>query len=497
MIDNLEDLRNELKDRKVVISMFPGELGWFLQYYQGFLRFLKTQTEYSEYDFIIVCNKHLHAFITDFVFCTVSFPDWFTDLELDQDCNEAVVPGSPPASLTPPNVYQNLILFMKDICKHTKEYELVLPPRGCNNILDTRPQLFNNYNSDKKIQSNKPIVTVFPRARVRAANRNVPEFVWYNTVMKLREFFTIVLAGTPSGACLGDLEGEDIINLIKYNEDDKTEKLIDYLNNSVLSVSSQSGGTHISLLTQTPSYIIGHERERHTVKMNRLNTPTSFRVVQDYRAIDADTIIDDLKGFIQALEKSGWFNKVNRPALGTLIGKKDLVGAEIGVGIGENAFNILQNLDIKKLYLIDPYVINDYIKAIGGIKAEESNKTANGFKNAAMKNLEQYKDKIEWIHDFSENAIDKIKEKLDFIYIDGDHNYPFVKKDIELYHPIVKEGGLISGHDFDNKGVQKAVYEFYNEKMVNKAEDDWWVIKPSSTDKLLFQDYNKLMEIIN
>ena len=46
---------------------------------------------------------------------------------------------------------------------------------------------------------------------------------------------------------------------------------------------------------------------------------------------------------------------IHRPSLRNLIGKNSLVGAEIGVGEGTNSLNILENLDILKLYLIDPY----------------------------------------------------------------------------------------------------------------------------------------------
>ena len=39
------------------------------------------------------------------------------------------------------------------------------------------------------------------------------------------------------------------------------------------------------------------------------------------------------------------------------------------------------------------------------------------------------------------------KEPLDFLFIDGDHSYEGVKRDFELYSPLVKEGGLIGLHD--------------------------------------------------
>lgn len=38
-------------------------------------------------------------------------------------------------------------------------------------------------------------------------------------------------------------------------------------------------------------------------------------------------------------------------------------------------------------------------------------------------------------------------EKLDFIFIDGDHTYDGVRMDFEMYSPFVKEGGIIAFHD--------------------------------------------------
>lgn len=38
-------------------------------------------------------------------------------------------------------------------------------------------------------------------------------------------------------------------------------------------------------------------------------------------------------------------------------------------------------------------------------------------------------------------------EKLDVLFIDGDHTYEGVKRDFELYSPFVRSGGLIAFHD--------------------------------------------------
>jgi cephalosporin hydroxylase len=55
-------------------------------------------------------------------------------------------------------------------------------------------------------------------------------------------------------------------------------------------------------------------------------------------------------------------------------------------------------------------------------------------------------------------------QKVDFLFIDGDHSYNSVKQDFEMYSPLVKEGGIIAFHDIvagpsENVG---GVPEFYN-----------------------------------
>ena len=47
---------------------------------------------------------------------------------------------------------------------------------------------------------------------------------------------------------------------------------------------------------------------------------------------------------------------INRVSIRLLESKKNLVGVEIGLNVGDNATNILENLDIVKLYLVDPYI---------------------------------------------------------------------------------------------------------------------------------------------
>lgn len=65
--------------------------------------------------------------------------------------------------------------------------------------------------------------------------------------------------------------------------------------------------------------------------------------------------------------------------------------------------------------------------------------------------------------------------KVDMVFIDGDHRYETVKKDIKRALSLLKPGGIISGHDYDHPtwpGVKKAVHELLG--VVNLEETIWW-----------------------
>lgn len=49
--------------------------------------------------------------------------------------------------------------------------------------------------------------------------------------------------------------------------------------------------------------------------------------------------------------------------------------------------------------------------------------------------------------------------KVDMVFIDGDHEYSMVKRDIELWKPMLVDGGLLCGHDYIWPTVNKAVAE--------------------------------------
>lgn len=55
--------------------------------------------------------------------------------------------------------------------------------------------------------------------------------------------------------------------------------------------------------------------------------------------------------------------------------------------------------------------------------------------------------------------------QIDFLFIDGDHSYEGVKKDYEMYRPLVRAGGLVALHDTAprNDSAKIEVSRFWNE----------------------------------
>jgi predicted O-methyltransferase YrrM len=74
-------------------------------------------------------------------------------------------------------------------------------------------------------------------------------------------------------------------------------------------------------------------------------------------------------------------------------------------------------------------------------------------------------------------------ERLDYLFIDGDHTYEGVKKDFEMYSPLVRSGGLVAFHDVaeHRRELDCGVDKFWNEiklqykhrEMIENPKQGW------------------------
>lgn len=133
--------------------------------------------------------------------------------------------------------------------------------------------------------------------------------------------------------------------------------------------------------------------------------------------------------------------------------------AEVGVLRGGTTFYLLDNLKgIENYYAIDRWELYDDFKKI--MKKGRFKSCNTGFDFDAMyRNIvakgKMYKNKLHVMRMDSEEAAKKIPDgSLDMVFIDANHAYEYVKKDIIAWLPKVKVGGILAGHDYGKKGPE-------------------------------------------
>lgn len=131
------------------------------------------------------------------------------------------------------------------------------------------------------------------------------------------------------------------------------------------------------------------------------------------------------------------------------LGPKNAVGLEIGTLGGEGASWLLETCpNILKLYTVDPY--KEYHEWLGFVPQY----TLDQFRLTAKENLSAYGSRVE-MHTTVPDV------RVDFLFIDGAHNYQNVMADLTENVPRVKRGGIVSGHDYALcAGVRCAVHMY-------------------------------------
>lgn len=136
---------------------------------------------------------------------------------------------------------------------------------------------------------------------------------------------------------------------------------------------------------------------------------------------------------------------------GILQGRENCKMLEIGTYKGEGA-HIFASLGIfSEIHTIDPWEGEERALV-------DFNETWSDVKKEYWTNVRQFRDIIHHHKDYSYNMVDKFADGyFDFIYIDANHTYESVSRDINDWLP--KTSLLIGGHDYQDKwpGVIKAV----------------------------------------
>lgn len=143
------------------------------------------------------------------------------------------------------------------------------------------------------------------------------------------------------------------------------------------------------------------------------------------------------------------------------------VGVELGVHLGLNARDLLRVTRPTKLHLVDPWA------EMRGADHENSwyervdQAEMDGYHDAVVKMFTPHirRGTVEIHRMMSWDAMAQFADNsLDWVYVDADHSYEAVKRDLETCYAKVKPGGMIGGDDYKLGGwwgdsIVRAVHE--------------------------------------
>ena len=127
---------------------------------------------------------------------------------------------------------------------------------------------------------------------------------------------------------------------------------------------------------------------------------------------------------------------------------------EIGCNYGDTVYGYIDIIKQNEgtLYAIDTFQgsILDDGRDYQGSKYHFGSWNTNMY-DSFQNRFYKYKNNLKVFKGFSHDIIPNLPDDyFDLIFIDGDHRYEGVKKDIELCLPKMKKGGILCGHDCEN-----------------------------------------------
>lgn len=139
-------------------------------------------------------------------------------------------------------------------------------------------------------------------------------------------------------------------------------------------------------------------------------------------------------------------------------------GAEIGVRQAAFSLALCEGIPGLTLLCVDPWV---HYPANPRMYSQDRHDTNY---LVAQHRLQPYKATL--VRATSMEAVPDVALcSLDFVYIDGNHGYPYVKEDLAAWSDRVRSGGIVSGDDYDAPGVRRALEEFVTQAGITA----WWI----------------------
>lgn len=148
-------------------------------------------------------------------------------------------------------------------------------------------------------------------------------------------------------------------------------------------------------------------------------------------------------------------------------------GAEIGVLRGQFSEFLLRIWRGKTLHCVDPwkeFPREEYWDKKNVPQAEQDRLFLE-----TVERLRRFGPRAEILRQTSRESAPRFRDgQLDFAFLDAQHHYEAVREDLALWHPKIRRGGILSGHDYLDGtldgcryGVRRAVTEFASERRLH------------------------------
>ena len=145
------------------------------------------------------------------------------------------------------------------------------------------------------------------------------------------------------------------------------------------------------------------------------------------------------------------------------------LGIEIGVLYGQNIIYLLRHNPNLTMVGIDAWLATE--EYTDQIQMDEYKESAYLINEIYPNRCWLFQSSSDLAHMFIPNGI------MDFVFIDADHSYLQVVRDIMHYTPKIKSGGFLCGHDINRLSVQKAIERTIGLKRIHRETDGVWFIE--------------------
>ena len=168
----------------------------------------------------------------------------------------------------------------------------------------------------------------------------------------------------------------------------------------------------------------------------------------------------------KALEIPGWMSREELLWLAKLAREHKTI-VEFGSFHGRSTRALGDNCIGGRIWAVDPWN-GEYTTVRGDVAA-----TVNTFVYPQFrKNLQDLISSGRVVPHRGFSYSFRLPYQVDMVFIDGDHRYEIVLRDIDRALELVRSGGIISGHDYNWPTVKQAVDEKLGQ--VEVVESIWW-----------------------